>query len=340
MTDRPYSPSWVDRMMLGIDAAPVPNPAIYGGAYLLSVLAFHLAGWADDAAPWGEPQAEWFYVAVFVIVLPVIMHSLDKVAARASRDLAPVLPVGQADSIEYRLTTMPSRTVWAITVPTAILLAIAFGTDTGFVYPGMSGVSRFVFVAAVVWGYTFAPIAIFYVGRQLATIRRSFAAVENIGLFRQQPLYAFSRLPFWTGISFLLLANLSFADFVVRDLERSELVFTLVATAPLVVFAVVAFVIPLQGIHARLESEKERLLEENGSHIEAAHRRMYEAVETFDDAAVSSADKAISSLYRIREEIAKVHTWPWAPGTVRSFLTAIFIPMIVWALQLWASNVL
>jgi hypothetical protein len=41
----------------------------------------------------------------------------------------------------------------------------------------------------------------------------------------------------------------------------------------------------------------------------------------------------ISALMDFRSEIKKIPTWPWDTGTLRTFLTALAVPMIVWVVQ-------
>jgi hypothetical protein len=49
-------------------------------------------------------------------------------------------------------------------------------------------------------------------------------------------------------------------------------------------------------------------------------------------------EKSLASLYRMREQIEKVPTWPWTPGTFRNFLSAVFLPMGLWFFQRYLSG--
>jgi hypothetical protein len=42
---------------------------------------------------------------------------------------------------------------------------------------------------------------------------------------------------------------------------------------------------------------------------------------------------AIQALMEFRTELKGVSTWPWSPGTLRNFITALLLPIVLWGLQ-------
>jgi hypothetical protein len=51
---------------------------------------------------------------------------------------------------------------------------------------------------------------------------------------------------------------------------------------------------------------------------------------------MSTADalnKTLASLVVERELLAKIPTWPWQPGALTGFLTALLLPIILWLIQ-------
>jgi len=57
---------------------------------------------------------------------------------------------------------------------------------------------------------------------------------------------------------------------------------------------------------------------------------MIEIHRAADERDVSRADglnKLLGSLIAEREMVARLPTWPWQPGTVGAFVTAIFVPI-------------
>ena len=64
------------------------------------------------------------------------------------------------------------------------------------------------------------------------------------------------------------------------------------------------------------------------------------AIAAEDYAKVNGLDGAIGSLYKVRDQLKSIPTWPWATGTFRSFLSAVFLPMVLWVLQTLASRYL
>jgi hypothetical protein len=97
--------------------------------------------------------------------------------------------------------------------------------------------------------------------------------------------------------------------------------------------AFVTFIVPLWGIHTRIQRKKEEAIEENGLQIEKAHQSLYRLLNKGDYKKTAEMEKSLASLYRMREQIEKVPTWPWNAGTLRGFLSAVFLPLGIWLTQ-------
>ena len=98
------------------------------------------------------------------------------------------------------------------------------------------------------------------------------------------------------------------------------------------------FIVPLWGIHRRIQSRKEQALAENGLQIERAHQTLYRSLNRNDYKKGSDIEKSLASLYKMREQIEKIPTWPWNPGTFRNFLSAVFLPMGLWLTQRYLAG--
>jgi hypothetical protein len=340
MSKAPYRPSWIDRLTDWIDRLPVPNPVFYLLLYLLAASCLHIAVWLDGEVDWGRVSPEMLYNALWAIISLGVIHFLDGVGARSMERFGVLLEEDQAADLEYRLTTMPARPVLALTIPAMLGLGVLFATSPDFVYPNMSYPASWVLAGAVVvWSYSFTPILVYFLFRHLLLVSRAFSLLPEVSVFHHQPLYGLSRLPFATGLAFLVIINVSLLDVALRDPEPAEMLLNVAAVLPMTLLAFAAFLVPLLGIHSRLKREKERILDESGRHLEQAQDQLHAAVRARDASGVENADKALSSLYRVRDEMRNVGTWPWAPGTVRSFLSAVFIPMVVWSLQLFGDRI-
>ena len=97
--------------------------------------------------------------------------------------------------------------------------------------------------------------------------------------------------------------------------------------------AIGAFILPLGGIHARLVAEKERVSKENDERLEAAYKRLHQRIDKNQLKDITVLRSSISALLELRHEIEKISTWPWEAGTLRTFLTALLVPMSVWIVQ-------
>ena len=52
-----------------------------------------------------------------------------------------------------------------------------------------------------------------------------------------------------------------------------------------------------------------------------------------DTDAIARSRLTVGALAEYQTALSKVSTWPWDPGTVRGFGTALLIPIAVWGLQ-------
>ena len=112
MSDRPYAPSWLDRLTDLVARLPGPYWLFYLVFGVVLAMARTIIGWIDGSYPAGT----FFPVHVIDGLIPAYflfaMHLLDDLARRAMADFKPRLRGGEAEyeQLTYRLTTMPFRT--------------------------------------------------------------------------------------------------------------------------------------------------------------------------------------------------------------------------------------
>ena len=90
------------------------------------------------------------------------------------------------------------------------------------------------------------------------------------------------------------------------------------------------FYLPLSGVHRRLVSEKERLLQEANSRIATILDRIHSAAfeqQAYGD--VGGMHTVFSTLREEKETVQGLSTWPWRPGTLTGLLSALFLPIIL-----------
>jgi hypothetical protein len=111
----------------------------------------------------------------------------------------------------------------------------------------------------------------------------------------------------------------------------------LVSWAPYVVLpptvAIVAFIVPLYGTHQRLADERERLADEAEERLKGLLREINRDIDARDLGGLDPLERALGSVIRQREIVAKLPTWPWSPGTLRGFASAILLPLALFLTQ-------
>ena len=104
--------------------------------------------------------------------------------------------------------------------------------------------------------------------------------------------------------------------------------------------SVLAFVVPLWGIHTRLIQAKAELLSDLDRRASALSAEMYARIDAgaFDSTKVVS--DSIGGLGLLRDRIEHLPTWPWPPQLLRGFLSALLLPVVVYVVTRVISNLL
>jgi hypothetical protein len=148
---------------------------------------------------------------------------------------------------------------------------------------------------------------------------------KRIDLFNLRPLYGFSRYTAALGIMFF--ASLALPTLDPTAFESQVVLVSSIALTPLILLM---FYLPLSGVHGRLVSEKERLLQEANSRIETILERIHlAAFEQQDYEDVGGMRTVFSTLREEKETVQGLSTWPWRPGTLTGLLSALFLPIIL-----------
>jgi hypothetical protein len=161
--------------------------------------------------------------------------------------------------------------------------------------------------------------------RQLKQIGAFYAMTERIDLFNLRPLYGFSRYTAALGIMFFTSTALSTLD---PTAYESRVVFYF--SCALIPLILLMFYLPLSGVHRRLVSEKDRLLQEANSRITTILDRIHSAAfeqQSYED--VGGMRAVFSTLREEKEAVQGLSTWPWRPGTLTGLLSALFLPIIL-----------
>lgn len=83
-------------------------------------------------------------------------------------------------------------------------------------------------------------------------------------------------------------------------------------------------------MHRRIAAEKERLEAEANERLQTTIADLHQSVDRRELSDADELNKTLSSLSLERQILEKIPTWPWKSDTVRGFVTALLLPIILW----------
>jgi len=85
--------------------------------------------------------------------------------------------------------------------------------------------------------------------------------------------------------------------------------------------------------HRRIAEEKERLLADIGLRIQATAQSIHGRMESGRLQDVDRLNTLLTSLLNEERYVRTIPTWRWDPGTLTGPLTAVFLPLMLFAAQ-------
>lgn len=331
----PVRPSAVSRFLAWADRLPGHGWWLYPGFAIALFAWAHAVLWLSGIVPFGS------IVPVVVIGVPYgpfalgALAYINHVAARSLASFWPATGWPDADRAVWtdRLVTTPAGTGWACLLIGAAL-AIGSYIQAPMAFASTSASNPLpVFVALLpmlLFGYSMLPAGAVHIWRKLALVTRIHREATAVDPFDRAPLYAFSRLTAQAGLTFIVVATYSLT---VNGAFQAGNVVSLVSVAASLVVGAASFVVPLWGIHDRLVREKEVLFADVERRLSSLGAEMYRRVDAgqFDGTKVVS--EALAGVVVLRDRIARLPTWPWAPNLFRGFISALLLPIIVYLLS-------
>lgn len=334
-----FNRSWVDRLQDLVDRLPWSPWVTYAAGFLLVGCTVTVLKWIDGTYAAGTVFPFHFVIFGTGVAGLALMHHLDAVVGRALVALRPALTLGdeEVDAMHRRLTTMPAA---------GAAVAASFGV-------GFAAFQRLAIMAphlgpfkyathgplvyletVLILGLNWAVIGTFvYHGvRQLGLIDRLYRRHAVVDIFAPGPLYAFARFSSQNAIGVAVICYAWIATYP-RDVGTSALSLLLVMVVVVLTVALLTFLWPLWGAHVRLMREREQRVLATHAKIRAVTRRLHGDVEAGDFAAMDGLSKAITGLTAELTLLEKASTWPWQASTLRGFLTAVLLPLLVWGSQ-------
>jgi hypothetical protein len=296
----------------------------------VAATVFHLDTWSRGQLPQGDislagvEQVMW---GGYSLALAMYARRWGEQAIEQFRlMLTPEL--GSIQLLRYRMTrtqTWPSVLGSALTVACYMVFAPSLGLAIDASAP--------LAILSALWAWVIAGFAAALVIHQMREVSRLLALIPQLRLFQLKALYSLSRLTQRTALAVAILVVLGWL-LVSRTMVESRggelaLIFALVQTG----FIAILFVSPLWGTHRRLVEAKQSQLEQNAQRMVTVLERLQLGVERDDGAIIDRQHKALLAIQFEQQALAKVPTWPWAPGTLRGMLGAILLPVILWLAQ-------
>jgi len=333
---RPYPPSWLDRLTAWVDRLPLPAPAFYALASLAAIVLFVLNDGLSGHGLLYALHPFHIVLAVELVYVIALVHFLDREAGRALEGMKPLLTCDQAgySALHYQLTTIPARaTLWTGVVGAfaglAAIVVERVAIPHAFAMLILPGAGRLVLeIWLVLTWFAFGGLFL-HTYHQLRLISRIYTTHTRIDLDQYRPLFNFSRVSALTAIGLLVLPYAWYAS--VPGLIQEPIGILFGALFP--VFAVIAFVGPLVGVHHLLVDAKEHALAENAQALKVARAELYHRATVHEITAASAIHDMLAALRSERTALEYVHTWPWQSDTLRSVVAVLVLPLVLWFIQ-------
>ncbi len=331
----PYLPSWQNRFFNAANKLAIPKLIFIVLLFVVIILLNHLIPWMHGDLPWVKLDGRQLSFLIWFLVVLIAFDYFLTYAAKAMALFRPALEVNAKEYglLTFRFVNLPNRIGWLITL-VAVAAAPFVSTSFSVLPPYLqSGLPRLINIITVVFMYSLVFAFFVNIFRQFVLVGRLYARVKRINIFHLHSLYAFAGFTSRLGIFLILAGVLSFLTNVVFAGENAQITGFLFFTALNLSVAIGAFILPLGGIHARLVEEKERVSKENDQRLEAAYHKLHNTIDKNQLKNIAEMRNSIAALLDLRHEIEKVSTWPWEPGTLRNFVTALLIPLTAWGIQ-------
>jgi hypothetical protein len=338
-TVHPYSPSWIDRFFDWVERLPIPKYLFFLLLYVIAVVGHHAILWSQGLLPTGEFSQSLLFSVYMWGFLQVAAYSYLRNAANdaiTKFKLALNLSAPEFEKVKSSFVNLsPRGALIGAAIAILAIFLIGFGGYFQILSPLFSASAVTLLFSAINLAFI-TPFAVgffYYVIRSLILVPKIFDRVTRINLFNLNPLYVLARFTSRAGMIFLVYLLLNFltaGNWGSEEAGEAITVFYLFFNSG---FAILAFVLPLLGIHRRLEAAKESAVEANNDLIELGFAKMQALVKAGKHEAVPRLRASNSALLEYRQELAKISTWPWDGATLRTFITALAVPMIVWAVQ-------
>jgi hypothetical protein len=319
---------------------PLPIPALLLGLWAVLVIVVHVNAWREGIVPPWQLDARILLVNTWAPYCLAFVYYLESTAADALAAFRPALGMDDDafDRLNYEFTVMPMREVLISNVIGAAMAFISLHLHPETAEPFMNTPrAAIVNMTLSMFGTALTFTAIYLSFRLLRLIRRTYLGATQLDLFRTGQLYAFSGLTLRMGIGWFIIiySGALFYPALLRNLPW------VTGAAVILGGIAVSFVWTLFDIHTRIRIEKSRHMGEIDRRLQATFTALHQQIDAGDDRlALARLREMMDALLVERGVVGRIPTWPWQPGTVASFLTALLLPLIVWGVQVLVQRLM
>ena len=269
-------------------------------------------------------------------------HYLKRAAQAAFDDFQPALSARpeEGQRLRYEFTVLPPRGALG-----AALIGLAFGltgsyflSDRFFEFLQLASTPLSIVFNGVIGPMTWVVFAVllYRILRMLFLVSYLFQHWTRVDLLYVDPLFALSNLTAKAAVTILVLPALfvSAAPAIALQPVSAHL------GLGYVVVGIATFGLPLTGIHRLLTAEKKRMLAEHAARMRKAIEDLHERMDRRRLDRMDDLNKAMASLEIEHTTLVRIPTWPWEPATLRGFILALVIPILIWLIQYILQKVL
>lgn len=326
----PFQPSWIDRLIAWMNQLPIPLWLLYGLSIFIVAIMVNAVFWVDGSVPSGTVDPANTLFSVFVFYWLALYQYLNTVGSQALRTFSPLLEVNEREieRMEYQFATLPRWLGW-ISIPLGYGLAVLTIFSEPEPYGEIVPNTVFPYIGDIlVMGFLVSTLVCVILRsiRQLRMVGRLHAGASNFNLLKLGPAHAFSSLTARTGIGVLLILIFGF----LLDPNTSITTVEVFWYTAISILSIAIFILPIIGIRRQLEEEKEKALNHTSDLIQKTSSNLHQKISQGKYEDLHGMETAISALIRERELLEKVSTWPWNPGTLRGFASALLLPIVIW----------
>jgi hypothetical protein len=162
--------------------------------------------------------------------------------------------------------------------------------------------------------------------RRLRLIILLHRQVERVDLYHLDSLRAFSRFSSTTAFALLLTILANSPWFIESAGEIEELIFYIFIS----VLALVVFLVPLLGLRNKINQARDERTNDLMADMDLIAGKISQAVRRDELERLDKLKVGMDGLILQRDELRKLHTWPWSTVTIRAFWSAFLLPIILW----------